>query len=79
MAPPLLSTLLIFFYRKRLPVTRYAAPCFAPSVLVMNTTTEHAYGVSTEHVHSGGSSSKWEGITSVGDKVRRVQGLLFYC
>ena len=45
----------------------YAAPYNAPCLLVLDTVTEEAYGVSTEHVHSGAKS--WVGITAVGAKV----------
>ena len=46
----------------------YAAPCNAPSVLVLTTATDAVYNVSTEGVHSG-DRYKWDGITAVGDKV----------
>ena len=46
----------------------YAAPYSAPKLLVFDTKTETAYGVSTASAHSGGGG-KWEGIVARGTKL----------
>ena len=45
----------------------YAAPSYAPKLLVIDTADQTAYGIDTEGVHSG--KWKWYGITAVGTKV----------